>query len=62
MIPGVTVYDIDWEIDDVSVVTYLHNQNCTVIAYLEAGDWSPDRSDSSSFLPSDKGPGGVRVI
>jgi hypothetical protein len=57
MISGVTVYDIDWENNAASVVTYLHNHGCIAIAYLEAGDWTPDRSDAGLFLAADKGGG-----
>ena len=54
-IPGVTVYDIDWEQNDEDVVAAIHQkgldigQEYKVIAYLEAGDWTDYREDSDQF-------------
>jgi len=49
LIPGVTVYDIDWEQNSASVVAALHAKGFKVIAYLEAGDWTFGRADAGQF-------------
>jgi hypothetical protein len=55
----VTVYDVDWENTSAGTVAAIHalGPQYKVIAYLEAGDWTPDRSDAGLFLAADKGGG-----
>ncbi len=52
LVPGVTVYDIDWEQNDASVVKALHDRGFIAIAYLEAGDWTSGRADAGQFPAS----------
>ena len=53
VIPNVTVYDLDWELTSTSVINSLHSIGCKVIAYIEIGDYTSGRYDSSQFTALD---------